>query len=214
MALETPEKRTKKPTGAIVQSLLQDLDGRDKTIKIIQYFLKVLVHYHYFPSKQWSPITSQFSLTRKILRLGHAVEPIRDLSSSFSLFKTAYTINAILQDIADDIFCLYKLGLIHAKVGKRAEVVAYYCWFAAILVDVRKSIGSLHGLQSQKVKDKHQREHQQKVLIAKVSLSKLLLDGVFCACDIWQPSSANTIQIWAGLCSGSLSGYKLWHKFA
>ncbi|KAL0075159.1 peroxisomal biogenesis factor 11-domain-containing protein [Phycomyces blakesleeanus] len=219
MALSAPEnKPTKeKPLGAVVQTILQDLDGRDKTIKIIQYFLKMLVHYHFLQSKRWSPLTSQFSTTRKILRLGHVIGPIREFlatNAKKNPLKTIELVNGIVQELADDLYCLFKLGIVPSKIGKRAEIIAYYCWFAAILSDTRSGLKSLAKMQSKQVSQDELAQHNQKIHMAKISFAKLMLDGVFCACDIWQPSFGNTVQIWAGLCSGSLSGYKLWHKFS
>ncbi|KAI9018078.1 peroxisomal biogenesis factor 11-domain-containing protein [Phycomyces nitens] len=214
MALCVPDKPPSKPLGAIVQKMLQDLDGRDKTIKIIQYFLKMLVHYHFLQSKRWSPLTSQFSMTRKILRLGHVIGPIRELLESKTPLKTIELVNGVVQELADDLYCLFKLGIVPSRIGKRAEIIAYYCWFAAILADTRSGLKSLARMQAKQVSQEELAEHNQKLHMAKVSFAKLMLDGVFCACDIWQPEFGSTVQVWAGLCSGSLSGYKLWHKFS
>lgn len=180
-------------------------------------------------------------MTRKILRLGHALGPAQELLSQQqqqqqqkkqrSFWETLFLLNELSNDVADDIYCLFKLGLVGPRLGKRAEVVAYYCWFAAILHDLRTQLITLRRISSTKNNDPEKRWMTQ------VTIAKLTMDGIFCgkclflrvleqwivtkmitayiqACDIWQPSFSNGVQAWSGFWSGVLSGYKLWRKCA
>ncbi|KAG0170614.1 hypothetical protein DFQ28_002056 [Apophysomyces sp. BC1034] len=192
---------------ATFHKMIQDLDGRDKSLKFIQYLFKILLHHRLVNPKLWSPLTSQFSMTRKLLRLGHVIGPIRELAAGpSSVIESLILLNAIGNDLADDIYCIFKLGLVGPRLGKRAELVAYYCWFVGILVDLQSNFKTLRRLEKE--------QDEEKAFMTKVSIVKLLMDGIFCSCDIWQPSFANGVQAWAGFFSGSLSGYKLWQKCA
>ena len=58
-------------------------DGRDKTLKVFQYSAKVLVWLAILASKSKAEgraklLTSHLSLVRKVLRLGHVLEPFHD----------------------------------------------------------------------------------------------------------------------------------------
>src|SRR5947209_6651430 len=67
----------------VLRKLLVYSDGRDKFLKILQYFSKIILWLHINESKTKRPIlysrltalTSQFSNTRKIIRLTHFLEP-------------------------------------------------------------------------------------------------------------------------------------------
>lgn len=165
----------------VIQKLLKELDGRDKIMKIIQYFIKILLHYNLVQAKHWSNITSHFSMTRKLLRLGTAIEPIRQLSPyKSSLSETLVLSNAIVNHISDDVFCLYKLGVLGAYLGDRSERLSAYCWFAGILVDIRENVNAMVKLQHSKKTDLTIEERKHKIFVTEISIIKLLMDGIFC----------------------------------
>ncbi|GAN08457.1 conserved hypothetical protein [Mucor ambiguus] len=200
-----------------IQRLLKELDGRDKIMKIIQYFIKILLHYKLVKAKHFSTITSHFSMTRKLLRLGTAIGPIRELSPlKNTIPSTLITLNALVNNISDDVFCLYKLGVFGSRLGAISERISAYCWFAGILIDLREGAINMSKLQTKAAigKDEESTELKQKIHVAEISIIKLLMDAVFCACDIWPPRQAAAIQAWSGFISGSLAGYKLWIKFS
>ncbi|KAG0742329.1 hypothetical protein G6F57_012147 [Rhizopus arrhizus] len=208
---------------ATIQKLLKLLDGRDKMMKTIQYFIKILMHYKWAQAKHWSTITSQFSITRKVLRLGNAIGPVREISPWKDSPKTTFfLLNEIVNDISDDVFCFYKLGLVNKKIGTRAEIISAYCWFIGILNDVKENVTLLRKQQRELCKkdeaivtDVSQGEIQQKlqkIFITEISIVKLFMDGIFCACDIWNPSYSSSAQAWSGFFSGLLAAYKLWLK--
>ncbi|CDH51976.1 hypothetical protein RO3G_06403 [Lichtheimia corymbifera JMRC:FSU:9682] len=195
----------------LVQKYLKELDGRDKSIKIIQYAFKILLHHGLVNPKKWSSMVSSFSMTRKILRLGLAIGPTRKLllEPTPSLWNSCVLVNEIGNTVADDIYCLYKLGVVNSNLGKRAEIISMYCWFLGIMHDLHENYQSL-----QQLKANNKPDQQEKIIMTQISLSKLMMDGIFCACDIWSPSFANGVQAWSGFFSGALSGYKLWRKCA
>ncbi|KAI9258102.1 peroxisomal biogenesis factor 11 [Phascolomyces articulosus] len=201
----------------IFQKFLKELDGRDKSIKFVQYLFKILLHYKLVHAKTWSPMVSNFSMTRKILRLGLFIAPVRELTFSRpDLMTSCFLINEVGNTLADDIFCFYKMGLVGNQLGKKAEVIAIYCWFAGILRDFSENLMTLQHLRRQQEQKGGDEDHtlHEKVFTTQLSIVKLTMDGVFCGCDIWQPSFSSGVQAWSGFFSGCLSGYKLWRKVA
>ncbi|CAO3684190.1 unnamed protein product [Rhizopus microsporus] len=190
----------------IVQRLLKELDGRDKMMKTIQYFIKILLHYKLIRAKHWSTMASQFSMTRKILRLGTAVGPFQEIEPKLN-YRTAILLNEIINGVSDDIFCFHKLGFVSTSIGTRAEIISAYCWFIGILNDIKDQVQSLKKLQ-------RNNGDKDKIFLAEISIIKLLMDAVFCACDIYHPSYSASAQAWSGFFSGLLAGYKLWIKFS
>jgi hypothetical protein len=169
----------------IIQKFLKELDGRDKLMKIVQYFIKILLHYHLVKAKHWSTITSHFSMTRKLLRLGTAIGPMREIAPFKSSIKdTLILSNAIVNNISDDVFCLYKLGVFGSYLGKRSEMISAYCWFAGIFIDIKENVDTMNKLQqlesTKKNDDLKLEQTRQKIFMIEVSIIKLLMDGVFC----------------------------------
>lgn len=160
----------------LVQKYLKELDGRDKSIKVIQYAFKILLHHGLVNPKHWSSMVSSFSLTRKILRLGLAIGPTRKLllEPTPSLWNSCVLVNEIGNTVADDIYCLYKLGVVNSKLGKRAEVISMYCWFLGIMHDLHENYQTLQQLKAKGS------DQQEKIFMTQISLSKLMMDGIFC----------------------------------
>ncbi|GAB5587827.1 hypothetical protein Unana1_02727 [Umbelopsis nana] len=150
-----------KPPVTVLRKVLTITDGRDKALKLIQYFIKIILH-HGFIAKRWplhaslSALASQFSTTRKIIRLGHIIEPTAELYNAYvsapktlpattkeriaSFLSIMSLVFGIGNDLADDIFCLSKIGVLPANWAKKAEPWSYRCWFAAILIDTQHMI--------------------------------------------------------------------------
>ncbi|KAI9483853.1 MAG: peroxisomal biogenesis factor 11-domain-containing protein [Benjaminiella poitrasii] len=231
--LESPYENTKPinmtTTGnrwlSVIQRFLKELDGRDKLMKIIQYFVKILLHYKLVRAKHWPILTSHFSMTRKVIRLGTSMGLMREISPfKHSVFETMVHLNAVVNGISDDVFCFYKLGLVGPYLGNRSEILSAYCWFAGILADIRENAISMNNLQQKaaqltltkddKKLDLKLNELKQKIFMTEVSIIKLLMDAVFCACDIWRPTYSSSLQAWSGFFSGLLAGYKLCIKYS
>jgi hypothetical protein len=173
----------------VIQKLLKELDGRDKLMKIIQYFVKILLHYKLVQAKHWSVLTSHFSMTRKLLRLGTAIGPMRELSPlKSSIPQTLIILNALVNNVSDDVFCLHKLGMVGPYLGAKSERISAYCWFAGIMVDIRECVDNMIKLQQkaakssidEKQESKTMTELRQKIFVAEISTIKLLMDAIFC----------------------------------
>jgi hypothetical protein len=181
---ETIEIKSKPSVLTVAKKIIKDIDGKDKTMKILQYFIKILLHYKLVKAKYFSTVTSHFSMTRKILRLGNEVGPIHELSENKQLttVEKISLYNDLLNTISDDIFCLYKLGVFGDYLGKQSEIVAAYCWFIGIMFDMKNNIRSYKKQQKQVLKTKGQEKQDLlfKIYVTEVSIIKLLMDGIFC----------------------------------
>ncbi|KAG0222646.1 hypothetical protein BGX31_008970 [Mortierella sp. GBA43] len=78
-----PYHCTKKSIPQIVREISDALDGRDKMIKVVQYFAKVFLWLFLSDPKKYKllatrmkALAKQFSTTRKIFRLGHFIDPM------------------------------------------------------------------------------------------------------------------------------------------
>ncbi|KAF9907387.1 hypothetical protein EC991_010947 [Linnemannia zychae] len=78
-----PYHCTSKSVGQIIREISDAVDGRDKTIKVIQYFAKVFLWLFLSNPKQYAVLATrlkalakQFSNTRKVLRLTHFIDPL------------------------------------------------------------------------------------------------------------------------------------------
>ncbi|KAG9286646.1 hypothetical protein G9A89_012196 [Geosiphon pyriformis] len=119
-------KRPKVPNIEIFRRLVLLSDGRDKTLKIIQYSAKLYLWAVLSPSSllakhrlhtsvsstikpRLSALTSHFSTTRKIFRLAHFLEP-------YTEFRDYVTgANAYPYDVAERL--IYYIGFINSIVG-------------------------------------------------------------------------------------------------
>lgn len=174
------QQPTAKPPVTVLRKVLTLTDGRDKALKLIQYFIKIILH-HEFIGKKWklfsslSALASNFSTARKIIRLGHIIEPAAEL------YNAAYTspkkvpettiervdsylsimslVFGIGNDLADDIFCLSKINVLPTSWAKKSEPWSYRCWFAAILIDtqqmIRDIVAQQHKMKQWKTKNLH-----------------------------------------------------------
>ncbi|KAG2187418.1 hypothetical protein INT44_005106 [Umbelopsis vinacea] len=162
------QKPKAKPPVTILRQVLTLTDGRDKALKLIQYFIKIILH-HGFIDKKWklfsslSALASNFSTARKIIRLGHIIEPTAELYNAAytspqkvpqttieqadSFLNIMSLIFGIGNDLADDIFCLSKINVLPASWAKKAEPWSYRCWFAAILIDTQQMIRNIVAQQ-------------------------------------------------------------------
>ncbi|KAI9308708.1 peroxisomal biogenesis factor 11-domain-containing protein [Cunninghamella echinulata] len=224
---QQPIIKKKKPSFlSLIEKYISNLEGRDKSIKIIQYAFKILLHYSLVNKKRWASMVSHFSQTRKILRLGHWVGTLQEMKQTKwnDILSWMILINTFSNEMGDDLFCLYKMGVVDPWIGKKAEKISIYCWFMGILNDLKSNFISLQKEQLKLKSKQHDNDdnmdhdlllqQQQKVFLIQVSCMKLIMDGIFCACDIWQPSYSNGVQAWSGFTSGLLSAYKLWCKLS
>ncbi|RUS15798.1 peroxisomal biogenesis factor 11-domain-containing protein [Endogone sp. FLAS-F59071] len=139
-------------------------DGRDKALKLVQYIVKVLLWSYLDARKKHHSdlhghlhaLASHFSTTRKIIRLGHVIEPYGELVDFNSLpplpttaprrerifraLAVVYCVLALAQDVSDDVYCLAKIGVIPRHLAKQAEPWSIKLWFVTIWLDVHKNL--------------------------------------------------------------------------
>ncbi|KAI9485336.1 MAG: hypothetical protein EXX96DRAFT_5362 [Benjaminiella poitrasii] len=171
----------------LVDLFLKDLDGREKLMKIAQYFLKVIFLYR--PRHSLANLVTQLSLTRQVLCLGTVVNDLRILCKHPT---NILVINCVVNALADDIYCLCRIIQPKNKRWQHYSAqVSTYCWFLSILVNLKKQV-----------------KYWKKNWIAKLTLLKLFADLIFCGCDIFHPACHGQLQAWSGLTSGLLAAYK------
>ncbi|RIB17683.1 peroxisomal biogenesis factor 11 [Gigaspora rosea] len=223
----------------ILRRLLVHSDGRDKTLKIIQYFGKIILWLQasktpkskYGPTPRLKAMTSQFSTTRKIIRLAHFIEPYSDLCdycsgarrtsrSSTSYEKFVHylgSINAflsILNDLFDDLYCLGKIDIIDKSIAKWAEPKAIKLWFFCICLDIHETFFKIYQIKNKikKANSEESEKYQQKLYWLNISLTKLIMDFLFCGYDFFGLTFSDGVQAFSGFFAGILSFYKLWDK--
>nr|CAG8516059.1 15028_t:CDS:2 [Entrophospora candida]CAG8648266.1 13001_t:CDS:2 [Entrophospora candida] len=224
----------------ILRKLLVHSDGRDKCLKILQYFSKIILLLHVKKNKSKHPIlysrltalTTQFSNTRKIIRLAHFLEPYSEFKEYIFGAKKALpppetplhkksvyylgflnTIFGIFNDIFDDLYCLGKIGILDKSVAVRAEPIAIRLWFFGIMLDINDIIYRIR-LTNQEINNINIEKSANVEKIKNNNLElKLLKDKKFMLYN-------NLIKLFAdfifceitGMISGILSFYKLWKK--
>ncbi|GAA5817597.1 hypothetical protein MFLAVUS_011145 [Mucor flavus] len=179
-------------------ALLKDLDCRDKSIKIVQYVIKILLYYNVASSKRWSNLTTQLSVTRQILCLGNALPGINSLTRTEKKKQWLVYIQ-IMNAVADDVYCLHRLGVVSKRLAFYSQWISSYCWFISLLAGLRTNYTVVY-------------KKGQDLTLAKVNVAKSIADLLFCGCDILQPSYGKGLQAWTGLASGVLSGYKIYQR--
>ncbi|KAI8635911.1 hypothetical protein BD408DRAFT_426975 [Parasitella parasitica] len=197
-------------TFLVIQRILKDLDGRDKSMKIIQYVIKILVYHHSSHQsahlKQLTSLATQFSVTRQVLCLGNAGEDIKQLLATRKDWRKQLLLaNSIANALADDIYCLYRIGVLPQKAwGHYSEIIAAHCWFASIILGLCKNFDSMCRTEVCGT--------QEELELAQIALFKSIADLLFCGCDVFHPSFSKGLQAWSGFTSGVLAGYKVYKK--
>ncbi|KAF9184761.1 Peroxisomal membrane protein PMP27 [Haplosporangium sp. Z 767] len=180
-----PYHCTKKSFPQIVREISDLVDGRDKTIKVIQYFAKVFLWLFLSDAKQYAVLASrikalakQFSTTRKVLRLGHFVEPMVTTLTIASALRTKLrgrglrqTLNkapsqtwrntirdrlgrlnnvlGFIQDISDDICCLSTIGVLDRSFSDKAEPWSCRLWMAGVTIDLHENLQTIRDVRKQ-----------------------------------------------------------------
>ncbi|KAF9974984.1 hypothetical protein BGZ73_001477 [Actinomortierella ambigua] len=170
----------------ILRRISDEVDGRDKTVKVIQYFAKVFLWLFLADSKRYKvlamrvkALAKQFSTTRKVLRLGHFVDP---LAAVLLLYKTTRakireqglrqtvlakpkdetwrdvtrsrlgdlcTVLGFVQDIADDLYCLGSIGVLDKVWADKSEPWSIYLWMVGVTIDLHENLQSIYDARKQ-----------------------------------------------------------------
>jgi hypothetical protein len=179
-----PEKRDNNarksiPIALLIQRILKDLEGRDKSMKTIQYIIKIMLYHNKVIGKSWTNMATQFSITRQMLCLGNAWHDIKELRNEENEWMDILILlNSISNAIADDVYCLCRIGVFPSSMKDRAERISAYCWFAAILSDLSSAYKKVCRLEKEIETGKSKDENALR--LAKVSTAKLTSDLAFC----------------------------------
>ncbi|KAH6575602.1 hypothetical protein BASA60_004905 [Batrachochytrium salamandrivorans] len=230
----------------IFRKILLLNDGRDKILKCVQYAAKLLLWCYLSAQSKKHPVSharamhlaSHFSLARKMVRLGHWLEPINDYLEfsknpiqDMSLNPTAAEINihrlaplnagiGILNDVCDDVICLSKMGLLSNLSPhwiQRATTLSDRCWYTSIFVDLYTAYHARQKLYTALAKTTDPIQHQaitDKIFMQHISIAKLSMDFVFCSVDVLKIGDqvSQGVQIIPGFLSALLGTFKLYRK--
>jgi len=180
-----PYHCTIKSIPQIIREISDVVDGRDKMIKVVQYFAKVFLWLFLSDPKKYKllatrmkALAKQFSTTRKVLRLGHFIDPMAsvltlavttraslrqnglrktlDKSPSETWRNTARdrlgNLNNVMgfcQDIVDDIYCLGVIGVLDRSFTDKAEPWSNALWMAGVSIDLHENIQSIRDVRQQ-----------------------------------------------------------------
>ncbi|XP_043240725.1 peroxisomal membrane protein 11B-like isoform X1 [Amphibalanus amphitrite] len=129
--------------------------GKDKLIRVLQYTLKVVNHYHQQRQtnagtlQSWKQLEGSLSSFRKLLRMGKSVEVLRGTSRTIRLsdpvYRVTLTIGRIAQSMflfADHLLWLSRAGVISIDV-KKWEQIFYRCWLYSITMNLCRDVYDL-----------------------------------------------------------------------
>ncbi|KAF9328615.1 Peroxisomal membrane protein PMP27 [Podila minutissima] len=169
----------------IIREISDLVDGRDKTVKVIQYFAKVFLWLFLSNPKQSELLASrikalakQFSTTRKVLRLGHFIDPMATVlhmgavlvhnvqkqgwKSTLARKPDASWRNTVrerlgdmnnaigfVQDISDDIYCLGVIGVLDRSFADKAEPWSNRLWMVGVSIDLHENLQSIWDVKQQ-----------------------------------------------------------------
>jgi hypothetical protein len=148
---------------------------------------------------------------RKIIRLGNWLESSQNIydmltSSSQKLQTRIMNLDFIIEIVDlwtsffDDVYCLCKMGVLRSKkLEKYSEIQASQAWFLSIILNLYVLYNDHVKLQS---KDKIE---SRKIYWSKVSIAKLVFDGLFCSVDVFEMDFHPAFQTITGFMSGILS---------
>ncbi|CAG8543203.1 8293_t:CDS:2 [Paraglomus brasilianum] len=220
----------------VLRRMLLLSDGRDKTMKVVQYFTKIVFWLYLSDNKSKYPtlhargsaLTSQFSTTRKIIRLFHFLEPYTDFREyvigarflnpkSPPYGKVAHYlgfVNSVAgmgNDILDDLYCLGKIGILSKETARRVEPIAIAVWFVTIWLDIHELLWNVWQLKKKMARAKGRcseeecKKMEEKMFWLKHGLLKMLADLSFCGYDFFECTFSEGFQTITGFASGALS---------
>jgi len=215
-------------------------DGRDKVLKVLQYFSKAFLWasdvennkekgFQY--TENINCLIAQFSITRKLLRLFHATDPINKIYNIPLTYGNQYTrlqkmmttldiidgFVCLANDIVDDIVCLSKIGVIDRSLAKKYSPYSARLWMTGIWLDLhsvyQRIAATNRAIEASNTKEevlRYVREKERHYY----DLIKLLFDLVFCIGDCWpQFYKSGGWQAISGSLSGFMSLFKMWRRF-
>ena len=212
----------------ILRKILLLTDGRDKLMKVFQYGSKILLWKVFIKESnskaRLGSLSAQFSLTRKILRLGHCLEPFADSvqilkdSNYNDTAQILAPLNAVLSfinDLVDDGICLSKIGVVDKSWTSRLTPYSDRLWYSTIFIDVHANLMGMQELLAKKEAEKSAELRIQisnKIFMQQLSLVKLLADFTFCSVDVFELPVSPGVQHLSGFLAAILGTFKLYVK--
>jgi hypothetical protein len=212
----------------VLRKILLLTDGRDKLMKVMQYGSKILLWKVFIaettPKQRLGSLANQLSTTRKLIRLGHCLEPfadsiqiLKDKNFNTTDQKLA-PLNAALSftnDIVDDMICLAKIGVIDKSWGSKLTPLSDRLWYSTIFIDVHANLSATRELVQKRDAERSTELKLQishKIDMQYVSLVKLLADFVFCSVDVFELQVSPGVQHLSGFLAAILGTFKLYVK--
>jgi hypothetical protein len=207
---------------AALVKMLAEADGRDKVMKIIQYAAKIVLYHQLVAasspsSKRLSALASHFSITRKILRLGHWVEELPNAVAVVKGEKALYnaekggiqwsnvsSVLGVVNDLVDDSLCLRSMGILAPSpvAARFLEKLSASLWMSGIFIDLAAAVRSLANAQSPR-----QRTAQG------IVTAKLIADLAFCSYDLCEFSTGSkAVPVYSAGAAALLGTYRKWTK--
>lgn len=214
--------------------------GRDKLLRVVQYFARFYAWYllrtNGTPTAiaPWNTLKKQFALTRKLLRVGKNVEHLKAAAAAADA-KTAAASDPVLRYTSvgrqlgyagyltcDALTVLDAAGVRKWSKAKRFQQEAYRFWAIGIIFSIVGQLYTLHTLRQREAKvDKKEGEGvvEAKRISIERSASKVQLLCDFC--DVTVPLSAlgwvafdDGIVGLTGTLSSLIGVYNQWKKTA
>ncbi|KAK1925198.1 hypothetical protein DB88DRAFT_254725 [Papiliotrema laurentii] len=134
---------------AVWADIMDTSKGRDKVLKCAQYSLRTYLYLLSLvaavrPLSPWfkanqrrlKTAVSGLSLTRKCLLLLNPLHPLTELLSPQPMAASTMLLHLInlMSAMSDDIYCLFKLGIVSKRTGKWADKWANRFWLLTTLM--------------------------------------------------------------------------------
>lgn len=196
--------KPQRPAVDLIVEILQKRDGKDKSIKIIQYTSKLIMrlgktsmlhttYSKYGLESRLNPLARELSMFRKVIKLFDWVKTLREIQEEDELDWVALV--DLYTEIMDDLYFFAKIGVLDKRLTERFARQADIGWYITIFAN-------LYNKFKAPVKGKAWR----------LDVTKLLCDFVFCTIDVFEIPADGSWQIVSGLASASVGYYKIWRK--
>lgn len=146
----------------------KNISYREKYLKTIQFFIRVLLYHNITSAKSLSHVATQLAITQQVFNLGNAMSYIQEIQTPQKEKRWLIFIRMI-NAFSDDIYCLYQLGILPKKIGIHSKWVSSRCFFIRTMVE----------LQSYYIFNAEPQKGQQQAF-KKVNIAKCIVDLLFC----------------------------------
>lgn len=196
--------KPQRPAVDLIVEILQKRDGKDKSIKIIQYTSKLIMrlgktsmlhttYSKYGLESRLNPLARELSMFRKVIKLFDWVKTLREIQEEDELDWVALV--DLYTEIMDDLYFFAKIGVLDKRLTDRFARQADIGWYITIFANLYKKFKAPVKGQAWRL-----------------DVTKLLCDFVFCTIDVFEIPADGSWQIVSGLASASVGYYKIWRK--